>query len=208
MSRSISAAALTQLGLAYVRPRVFCSLDFDSGTMYVHDGVGTYTWGGHDWLGLGDFGGVDLVEEGEQASPFAVRLRLSGLDTTMATEALTGDYHLRAVVLYIGFLDENNELVDDPDLIWSGTADVMDVVAGAQSVISVTCESYLAKLDRTNGKLFTDAEQRKAYSADTFFKYLPQMQELRLVWAESRAGQTGVTLSGNIRAFTPQRGGG
>lgn len=194
MTRDLSAAALTEIAGNHVRVLMFCSLDFDSGTLYVHNGLGTYTWGGHDWLGLGDFGGVDLIEEGEQATPYAVRLRLSGLDSTMATEALTGDYHLREVVLYVGFLSDANALVDDPDLIWSGQMDTIEVVAGAENMILVTCESYLAKLERSNGKLFTDAEQRKAYSADTFFKYLPQMQDLRLVWAESRAGQTGVVF--------------
>ena len=169
MSRTLTTAAVTELDGSHVRPLMFCSLDFDSGTLYVHNGLGTYTWGGHDWLGLGDFGGGDLIEEGEQATPYAVRLRLSGLDSTMATEALTGDYHLRDVILYVGFLSSSNALVDTPDLIWSGQMDTIDVVAGAENQILVTCESHLARLDRSNGKLYTDAEQRKAYSADTFF---------------------------------------
>lgn len=204
MSRDLTSAAIARIDASHVRVLMFCSLDFDSGTLYVHNGIGTHTWGGHDWLGLGDFGGVDLIEEGEQATPYAVRLRLSGLDSTMASEALTGDYHLREVVLYVGFLDSANVLVDTPDLIWSGQMDTIEVVAGTENVILVTCESYLAKLDRSNGKLFTDAEQRKAYSADTFFKYLPQMQDLRLVWAESRAGQVGKPLSAAAyRSFLP-----
>ena len=203
MARTISAGGITAVNSAHVRPAMFCSLDFDSGTLYVHDGLGTHTWGGHDWLGLGDFGGVDLIEEGEQATPYGVRLRLSGLDATTATEALTGDYHLRAVELYVGFLDAANALVDDPDLVWSGQMDTIDVVTGTENMILVTCESYLAKLERSCGKLFTDAEQRKAYSADTFFKYLPQMQDLRLIWGETRAGQVGSVFnqSGSVSTF-------
>lgn len=191
MSRTLAGAATTQLATTHVRPVQFVSLAFDSGTQRLHDGVGVITWGAQTWYGVGDFGGVDLIEEGEQASPFAIRLRLSLLDATMSAEALTGDYHLRAVVLYIGFLDSSNALVADPDVIWKGTLDVVDVQAGETNAMYATCESYLARLDRTNGKLFTDAEIRRTYSTDTFFKYVPQMIDLRLIWAESRAGFIG-----------------
>lgn len=194
--RHLSAAADAELDGAFLRPLTFAELALDGGTLYLHNGIGTYTWSGHDWLGVGDFGGVDLIEEGEQASPFAVRLRLSGLDSTIAAEALTGDYHLRDVTLYIGFLGADNALIDDPDLIWSGQIDTMDIVAGAENQVLVTCESYLAKLDRKNGSLYTDADQRRRYSADDFFEYLPEMRDLRLIWAESRASTPGRAIRG------------
>lgn len=191
MSRDLSTDAVTELDSAHVRPVMFASLDFDSGTLYLHDAIGTYTWGGHDWVGLGDFGGVELIEEGEDATPYAVRLRLSGIDTAIAAEALGESYYLRDVVLYVGFLDASNVLVDTPDTIWTGQMDVMDIQAGAESVIMLTCESYLAKLDRINGKLFSDAELKSNHASDTFFEYLPRMQELKLIWAETRAGSMG-----------------
>ena len=200
--RHLAAAAITEIESAFARPLTFAELALDGGTLYLHNGIGTYTWGGHDWLGVGDFGGVDLIEEGEQASPFAVRLRLSGLDTTLAAEALTGDYHLRDVTLYVGFLDASNVLVDDPDLIWAGQIDTMDVVAGVENMVMVTCESALAKLDRKNGKLYSDAEQRRGYSGDEFFKYLPEMRDLRLVWSETRASTLGRSVR---RAPLPPR---
>ncbi len=134
-----------------------------------------------------------------------MRLRLSGLDSTIASEALTGDYHLRDVTLYIGFLDASNALIDDPDLIWGGQIDTMDIVAGAENQVLVTCESYLAKLDRKNGSLYTDADQRRRYSADDFFEYLPKMRDLRLIWAESRASTPGRAIRGP--ALPTRRGG-
>ncbi len=202
MTRTLASAAGTHVDGAHVRPLMFARLEFDAGTLYLHDGIGTVTWGGFPWLGVGDFGSVELIEEGEQASPFAVRLRLSGLDTTIAASALTENYHLRPVDLYIGFMSASNALVATPDLIWSGQMDVMDVQAGAENAVIMTCESYLAKLDRINGKLFTDAEQKNLYATDTFFTYLPRMQDLKLIWAESRAGSMG-----NDRSVAGRHGG-
>lgn len=202
MSRDITTDAVTAVESAHVRPLMFAMLDFDSGTLYLHDGIGTHTWGGHDWLGLGDFGGVDLIEEGERATPYAVQLRLSGIDSSIATEALGESYYLREVQLYIGFLDAGNVLVDDPDVIWSGRMDVMDIQAGTQSAIILTCESYLARMDRINGNLFSDSELQSNYSGDTFLTYLPRMQELKLIWAETRAGSMG-----NDRSISGRHGG-
>lgn len=186
MSRDIGTSNSAALDAAHVRPVTFVSLAFDSGTLYLHDNIGLCTWGGHDWQGVGDFGSVDLIEEGEQAAPFAVRLRLSGLDATIVNEALGEDYFLRSVLIYIGFFNSANALIETPSTIWSGQMDTMDVQVGAENVVLLTCESYLARLDRINGKLFTDAEQRIAYSADTFFSYLPKMQEVTFIWGETR----------------------
>ena len=130
---SVSAAALAQLSQRYVRPVMFVSLGFDSGTQYLHDAIGPYVWGGQTWQGTGDFGSVEMVEEGQDLSPYGVTLRLSGIDASLATEALTGDYVLSAVALYAGFVDSGNVLVADPDLIWSGTMDTIDVNAGDES---------------------------------------------------------------------------
>ena len=71
----------------------------------------------------------------------------------------------------------------------------------------LTCESYLAKLDRINGKLFSDAELKSNYATDTFFEFLPRMQELKLIWAETRAGSMGNDRSIWGR-FGPGPGGG
>ena len=134
MSRGLSTAVVNALKSDVVRPVTFAKLDFSSSTMYVHDSIGTFTWGGNDWLGVGDFGSVSTIEEGTDISPYSITLELSGLDSTIANigSAGTEDYYLRDVDIYLGLLDEDEALIEDPNQIWSGFMDVMTLVTGTQ----------------------------------------------------------------------------
>jgi hypothetical protein len=61
--RSIDAALKSAAQSAEFGYIVFVALDFPSGYLYVHNGVGTYTFGGNDYLGVGAFGSIDTIEE-------------------------------------------------------------------------------------------------------------------------------------------------
>ena len=111
------ATALAQQNVAIV---TFAKLEFPSGTVYLHNSLGSYTWGGHDWLGVGDLGSISQVEEGLDVSPYAITLTLSGLDATISGAALTEDYYLHGVTVYLGVLDTDDVLIDTPTQIWGG----------------------------------------------------------------------------------------
>lgn len=186
MSRGFSASVLSALSSNYVRLVTFASLDFASGTLYVHDGIGTYTWGGHDWLGVGDFGGISSVEEGSEVSPYSLSLTLSGLDSGLISSALTENYFMRDVNIYLGLLDENDDLLDTPTQIWSGFMDVMSFTVGADGgdAIELTAESELSKFDRSRNLRYTHAQQQKRDSTDLFFEFLKDIEGLKVIWKD------------------------
>ena len=66
MTRLISNINIDASKADIVRPIYFAELFYDSGIIRVHTGVGTVTWGGNDYLGLGNFAGAsDIEEDGE-----------------------------------------------------------------------------------------------------------------------------------------------
>jgi hypothetical protein len=182
MSRDINAALLTASTDEVFRPVVFVDLGFDSGTVYVHNGIGTITWGGNPYLGVGDFGAIDAIDEGPDISPYSITLMLSGLDSSLMDEAENQDYYLRPIAIYLGGLDADGALVADPDEIWSGFMDVMEYVIGSENAIKLTCESAMAVFDRVNASLYTNESQQAAHTGDTIFEYLTQMQDAKLNW--------------------------
>ena len=91
MSRGFPSNVLTALSSQHVALVTFAELQFPSGTVYLHNSIGTYTWGGHDWLGVGDLGEISQIEEGADVSPYKITLSLSGLDATISGAALTED---------------------------------------------------------------------------------------------------------------------
>ena len=64
MSRGFPVDVATALAQQHVAIVSFAKLEFPSGTVYLHNSLGTYTWGGQDWLGVGDLGSISQVEEG------------------------------------------------------------------------------------------------------------------------------------------------
>jgi hypothetical protein len=201
MSRGFEAASAAAFASPYAAVLTFAYLDFASGIVRVHNGIGTYTWGGEDWLGVGDFGAVSALEEGSDVSPYGVTLTLSALDSTLIGVALTEDYYMRDVNIYIGALSTDDELLNTPLLMWSGHMDVMVVSAGVESgdAITLQCESELAAFDRASNLKYTDQALQAEYPGDVFFNFLPKIAGAKIKWgsntSDSVAGRSAVQVA-------------
>ena len=196
MSRAFEAASAAAFASPHVTILTFAYLDFSSGIVRVHNGIGTYTWGGFDWLGVGDFGAVSALEEGSDVSPYGVTLTLSALDPTLVGVAMTEDYYMRDAILYIGALSADDELLNTPLQMWAGHMDVMTVSAGVQSgdTITLQCESELAAFDRSSNLKYTTQALQAEYPGDVFFDFLPKIAGAKIKWksntSDSIAGAT------------------
>ena len=184
MSRGFPSNTAAAMASALVRPVTFCKIEFAAGTLYLSNGLGSYTWGGETWTGLGDFASVQTIEEADDVRPYGITLQLSGLDSTMWTTALQLDWYLRPVTLYLACVDADDELIDDGTQIWAGVIDGMDVSCGADGgdIISMTCESELANFERASHRKYTNEQLQADYPGDLFFSAMAQIQGAKLRW--------------------------
>ena len=203
MSRNFPSNVLTALAANHVATVTFAKLEFSSGTLYLHNSIGTYTWGSQNWLGTGDLGNVSAIEEGAGVSPYKITLSLSGIDSTISNAALTEDYYMRGVTLYLGALDANDDLLADPTEVWAGFMDQLNVSVGADGgdAIELIAESELAKFERASNKRYTDSNQQATHSADVFFEFLQDIDGIKVRWGD-RNSDSG---AGIPPANTPQR---
>lgn len=179
----------------------FVDLDFPDGHVRLHTRLGTITWGGYDWDGVGKFGSIEIGAEDAELRPVTWRLTLSGVDAALVTVARTEDYHGRAVRLYRGWLDTSTmALLATPERRRSGMMDSMQVTLGANSAtITVHCESELARWQRPRGLLYTHESQQVIYLGDRGFDMVPTIQNRVLNWVRpSLLGQ--VVLRTNAAA--------
>lgn len=202
MSRDLASNTAAQYAATHVNPIIFVKLEFDTaapnstGTIRLHNGLGTYNWNANDgagiraWQGTGDLGQISAIEEGDEISPYSIQLTLSGIDTSIAAEAARETYYQRPVTLYIGALNASDELVATPDVIWTGFIDTMDAVLGGDNGDSIilTAESELAMFDRSSNYLYTNAQQQSDSAGDTFFTHLQEMEDLTLDWGKRKSG--------------------
>ena len=200
MSRDLASNTATSYSASNVFPITFVKLEFlpttasptaGIGTIRLHNGLGTYTWddgsGSQSWTGTGDLGQISKIQEGEEVSPYGIQLTLSGLDPDLVGEAIKEIYYQRPVTLYVGALNDSDQLVATPDVMWTGFMDLMTASVGAEGgdTLVLNCESELAMFERSRNLLFTNASQQLISSntpPDTFFNQLQDMQDLTLSW--------------------------
>jgi len=187
MSRAFPSAVATALSAGHVVLVTFAKLAFPSGTIYVHNSIGTFTWGGQDWLGTGSFGDISQIEEGADVSPYKITLTLSGLDATVSGAALTEDYYMHPVSIYLGALNADDVLIADPTIVWEGVMDQMNLSVGAEGgdAIQLVAESELARFDKASNKKYTHSQQQDQHSGDLLFEFMADIEGAKIRWGDA-----------------------
>jgi hypothetical protein len=187
MTRFDSALNEAAAARSSVKLFIACDLDFSSGHVRAHDGIGTIAWGGNSYDGLGKFGGIEVAEESIDLIARPVRLSLSGvpeasLPAALVSTALDEVYQGRSAILYLGLADnDTNELVDTPEILWEGMMDQMAVrLSEGSGSISLNCEHRLRRAPRI--ARYTNEDQQLIYPGDRFFDLVPKIAGYKAKW--------------------------
>lgn len=174
---------------------LFVKLAFPSGTVYLHNGIGSYTWGGNTYLGVGSLGSIDALEETLEVSTRPIKLILSSIDQGILDAVKTDNVYGKNADVYMGSINAEQELIGTPQGVFSGWMDNVEILEGADdNAISIAVRSRASRLKRKNNKRYTLEDHQHDYPGDTFFKFLPYLQELSLTWGGEeviRGGQGG-----------------
>jgi hypothetical protein len=152
-----------------VREVEFVELRFPSGTIRVNSSNVSITWGGNTFspspplLEMGD-----AVELSTMKSHKIV-FKFSGIDETLLNRVLTDTYHYAVINVWLGFVNENWQLVADPyplidSLLMSNCTITAD--EGSQE-IEVAADSWELFGTRDAAVLATPETQKIRYPGDT-----------------------------------------
>ena len=145
-----------------------------------------------NWFGVGDLGSISQVEEGLDVSPYAITLTLSGLNATISGAALTEDYYLHGVTVYLGVLDVDDVLIDTPTQIWAGFMDQMNMTVGADGgdAIQLVAESELSRFNKSLNLMYTNTAQQERSTGDLFFNFLHRIEGAKINWGSRKPGSS------------------
>lgn len=188
MPRPLTAAFKTAAEAEHVR--VMALVSFDFGTGFVRATSAPYdvtydlesTGGAETYLGLGQFGKISPVEEAGEIKPYQMQFELSGVAATLVSTALNEDYQGRSAKLWFALMDEEYAIIADPQLMFDGLMDTMDIRAGAEGVIVIIAQSRLARWEIPISHRWNDAAQQARFPGDLGFEFAEQMVEKVLVW--------------------------
>lgn len=173
---------LTALQATDLQPALFVSATFASETVYVWSGVGSITWNGETWQGLGGLLGVSVTEDGSTVEARGITIALSALNPTLLAEAL-GDYQLGLpVTVYLG-LYSGGSLISSPITTWAGRIDQPTVDVGADTAtIAIACENRLIDMNIAVDRRLTNVDQQMLAPGDLGLIFTAGLQEQTLFW--------------------------
>ncbi|MAU40967.1 MAG: hypothetical protein CMF31_05025 [Kordiimonas sp.] len=193
MTREITPAFLAGMAENEVCPVYFCKMEFDSGARNVWSGVGTVSWNGDTWAGIGELGGIGAIEENSDNREDKVTLSLSGVDPDVLASVLDDPIQGRTITIWIGLLDNTYQLIADPIILFGGVMDMLEIQDGKTGTISLHCESWARTDGRNIERRFTPDDQKLEYPDDLGLDYVPQMPDVDLLWGSP--GQSGPAVA-------------
>lgn len=149
-------------------------------------GVGTLTFLGQQWDGIGSFGGISGLSEGSDGTANKISFSLSGVDQTFYQYLVEQPYRGARIELYCGALDEAYQQVVavKTDPIYAGSLTEVTLTDGEAIQIDISCERASRDQMRQRVRRYTNEEQQRLHPGDMFFEYQAQMQSVQVIWGK------------------------
>jgi hypothetical protein len=182
----MTAGYLAAIQSAALRPALLVEANFTSGPIYVWSGMGSITWSGHTWTGLGSLGNVSMIEEGATVEAKGITLTLSGIDPTLLTGILDEFQVGLPAIVSLGLFDSSGALIADPVGCFVGQMDQPTLdVTGTSATIAINCESRLIELNVAVDRRYTNEDQQRDYPGDRGFEFVNSIQEAQIYFGRT-----------------------
>lgn len=187
MSRDIGSDLITESTSEHFVFITMVKLEFDAGDITLHNGLGNVSYDGDTYLGVGDFGSISNIKESGDFSDDSITLHLSGVDSDLINNALTANYYLRPVTVFIAPISKTTgALLGTPYEISKGEMSSIGVAFGTRDTIELIYETESAKFQEANDRRNSNADQQNEHSGDQFFEFVERVNAARIRWG-SRA---------------------
>ena len=180
----VTTTVLAALQAPLVQPAIFVQVQFLSATAYLWSGVGSITWNGQTWTGLGSLLSLAAAEDAATVEARGMTIVLSGLDASLLSSAM-GDFGLGLqAIVYFGMYS-GGSLIPTPITTWSGRTDQPTVdIGGDTATISIGCENRLLDMNVAVDRRLTSQDQQMTWPGDLGLQFVDGLQEMTLYWGQ------------------------
>lgn len=185
MTRNLTTAMANGISAAVVRPILLLELEF-SATAYLWTGIGTLSWNGQNWLGLGHLLELSAVEETDSIEARGIEIKYSGALPEQIQTALAELKTSRKGIIRLALDDGEGGIIATPKIIFRGRLNVgiIDDSNPEAPVIGLQYESELIDLERPREWRYTDEHQKLLYSGDESLRYIASYADKVLYWGQ------------------------
>ena len=186
MSRGLTASYLAAADAGTVYPALLASFDFSGGDVDVWTGIGSLSYGGITYSGVGNLGGMSAIDESEETRANGVMFNLSGIPSAMVSSILSENYRNRACTVSLALFSSLTAAapITDPAVMFVGRMDQATLQDdGETAQINIAAESRLIDLQRARVRRYTDEDQRSgSFTADLGLQYVAGLQDKEIMW--------------------------
>jgi hypothetical protein len=172
---------------------VFVDLAFPSGNVRLHNSVGTFSFGGNEYYGVGGFGTIEAMVDSVQLVDNPVKLVLSSITPEIIDAIKTDDIYKRDADVYLCALDADGQLDGIPDNWINGFMETAELNIGKENAVVINIQTRASKLRKRNNKRFTIEEHQREFSGDLFFEFLPYLIDAEVQWGGGKIGGGGAS---------------
>lgn len=191
VTRNIHPDTLAAISAGGFAPVVLVYLDWPDGPVRMHSNVGTISFGGNDWTGVGAFLNVQAPEEAQGLAQNVASIQLIGTPDEIDAY-LDAPIRGRMGEIWFGVVTERagSTLIGAPFRIYTGYMDAMrDTIEtdGGDVTRVVTIEIANGPSQRLTASLYhTDEDQRRQHPDDTAGRVVINTERRyeRLTWPE------------------------
>lgn len=193
MTRGLSTAKKTAIANPPVRPIHFVALDFPSGFVYLNSTDRRFELDldgdtiDELYLGAGRLGSIEFGDENAEGRVSKARLTFSGIQQTHIQQVLAERYRNRIGIVYRGYVDADEVLVDLPEIRLRGLMQPGPMRLGKEATVSVELTSRLALWERgLDAAIWDDRDHQFRRPGDTYHRYSAEIAAGRDVpWGRS-----------------------
>jgi len=162
---------------------LFVAIQHPAGTGYFCTGVGSRTWNGHTWSGVGQFGSITPIKHTSELAVQDIVFTLSGVDTTVVSQLSDNVRNLNGSV-WLFCVGEDDSVVADPYQLIDSELDYQSftVDGSGLSTIAITAHSGFYTLARGVEEAWTPENQKFLFPNDTGLDMIPSLQNQNLQW--------------------------
>lgn len=183
--RTLTPEFIAKLEAVTKSPVIFYEGEFSSDVINLWSGIGTKSWDGKDWVGVGGLASVSSIQETTEIKADGIQVSLTGIPTENMSLVLSEQFSGAYGKVWLGFIEDNGDIVTDPALAFYGRMDVPTIADDGNTLsISIAYENRLKDLERPRELRYTHDSQQSIFAGDLGFEYVPSLQEWNGVWGK------------------------
>lgn len=181
MTRNLSESIKQAANSDVVRPIVFMEIRYDTGSARLHTGLGDRQWNGHTWAGVGTLVSIETIAENSELYSSGIQATLTAHDAPIAI-ALSEDYLGRPIYIHLGLLNEEDALIDEPIMMFSGLLDKQSISIGEGGAVTIVAENRLIDWQRPREFRLNNETLQVLQPGDKGAEFVEQAAEKAIYW--------------------------